>query len=78
MSLDVDSLMALYPRDLLVIKLVPLLEDSNKDFYANAILYALFERLMPPLNTRANWIKTTAKKDKEYWQNYVREISKIL
>ena len=73
MSLDVDSLAALYPRDLIVSKLVPLLEDTNKDFYANAILYALFERLMPPLNTRENWLKTTAKKDIEYWQNYIRK-----
>jgi hypothetical protein len=73
MSLDVDSLAALYSRHLLVSKLVPLLEDTSKDFYANAILYALFERAMPPLNTRANWLKTTAKKDIEYWQKYIRK-----
>ena len=73
MSLDVDSLAALYPRDLLVRKLVPLLLDTTRDFYANAILYALFEREMPPLNTRANWVKTTRKEDLAYWNNYVKK-----
>jgi hypothetical protein len=78
-SLDVDirELAKKYSTKTVSEKLIALLDDSTRDFYANALLYDLLEnRKLGKLlfMKREEWIYTGKKPtDIQYWKQYILE-----
>jgi hypothetical protein len=77
LNVDIRELADKYPAKTVVQKLIGLLEDSTRDFYANALLYDLLDNrnLVKLLfMKREEWINTGRKTtDTQYWQLYIIE-----
>jgi hypothetical protein len=74
---DIQQLAAKYSKGIVIEKLIPLLQDTTRDFYANALLYDLFEnRKLGKLlfMKREEWINTGRKIcDNQHWQEYAQK-----
>lgn len=73
-SSDVDALLSKVRKSKLIKSLIPLLNDSNKDWYANVLLYQITERDATPfmvIEDRETWVMRNREKDIEYWNNYL-------
>lgn len=74
---DIQQLAEKYPKKILVEKLVPLLQDTTRDFYANALLYDLLEnRKLGKLlfMKREEWVSNGRKIfDTQHWQEYAQK-----
>lgn len=73
-----SELLAAYTKEFLMQKLLPLLNDNERDLYANAMLYCLFNnRELGKLIgvSRQEWIKSgRADFDREYWKCFLNQI----
>ena len=74
---DIQELAKKYSKKIVIEKLIPLLQDTTKDFYANALLCDLLEnrklgRLL--FMKREEWINNGRKTcDTQYWQEYAQK-----
>jgi hypothetical protein len=74
-SVNIKSLGKKYNKPLLVKRLISVLGDTNKDWYANVLLYALTEKDATSLlviDGRDDWLRINKSKDIEYWNFYLK------
>lgn len=72
-SVDVKSVLSKYKKSALLKRLIAALDDPNKDWYANILLYAITERdatSLVVIEGRADWVNSNKEKDVEYWSKY--------
>jgi len=73
----VDSAVAIFNKDTLVRRLLGLLYNDGKDWYANVLLYQLTGRDALKLEgmKRNAWEKEYKKTDLDYWEAYRRRLN---
>lgn len=72
-SSDVEGLLKTVKKNKVVKRLIPLLNDSTKDWYANVLLYQITDRdasALLVIENRNDWIKRNRENDIEYWHAY--------
>ena len=84
-SIDLSKVRKAYPKYVMIEKLVGLLDDPERDWYADILLYDL--TLVPALNliscdTREKWLEiekngnsTYKELDKAFWNHYLAVLS---
>ena len=80
-SINVFQLEKIYPKDLLIKKLVPLLDDPDRDWYANLLLYNITQVYtfnMVSVTNREKWVMpekgsnlTFKSQDMAMWRRYL-------
>jgi len=77
-SIDADSLLKVLNKDTLIAKSISALNNVNKDWYANALLYDITKRsdaiTFLVIKDRNAWIYSQKDKDVKYWNNTLRKI----
>ena len=73
-SIDIKSLTEKFNNQKLLEALVNCLNDNNRDWYANMLLYAVTQKditIFTVIEDRSEWIKNGNKdRDIKYWSNY--------
>lgn len=76
-SMDVNKLLKSAKRETVIRRLVGLLSDTTRDWYANLLLYDITHRdaiyYFGTPETRDSWVKSIRNKDIQYWNEYVRK-----
>ena len=73
-SINVNSLAKKYKKENLIRHLITVLNDPDKDWYANVLLYAITQKEASPLlavENRDEWIIAGREQDLKYWNNYL-------
>lgn len=77
-SINVDSLAKLFGRRELIFGLIKSLKNKNRDWYSNAILYAMAKPIAGVkflfIKSREEWTKSERKKDIAYWKGFKNEL----
>ena len=74
-SMDVDSLQRLYGRKTLIKELVIALKNSNRDWYANLLLYNITKKPAIKflfITDRKKWVRHEKSRDIACWNKYVK------
>jgi hypothetical protein len=72
-SLDVNKMVAEFGQKKVIELLLPLLQDSSKDWYANVLLYDITKRDATPLivvDNRPSWINNNHDLDITFWRDH--------
>jgi hypothetical protein len=74
-SVDINSILSKYNKSSLIKSLIDVLNDPNKDWYANILLYAISQKDATPLiviNGRKDWVDVYKEKDLHYWNDFIK------